>query len=264
MHNKVQRGGAAIAAISLLFTVLGGLLLQSTAGAAITRPGGVKGISLNGTGGGDGLSYLGLYGITDPSGKKKTAVCIKWEGAAPSDNAGAFLDGGSTDDPILSALAYYIENQPSWLAGNEIQYAGIATVAKYRSSQLGLVGATSYPAGLPNPTGPADFRLTGNGSTYNGNVPVSSAQLADTAWDLWKSMVNTGRDFGFQQVSKTAHPGVNGGTIDMRFRLLNSTLSPVKTWVVGVNGLVNATAEFWTPNFGSEVPGGRVGHRPER
>ena len=225
MKVHAKRGSAAAAVVALLLTTLGTLFLPATAGAAVSRSGGVTGVRLNGTGGGDGLSYLGIYEVTDPTTGRRRATCIEWDGRAPDDEPGSYVDGGLNADPILSSLAYKLDHLPVEWSNNENILAGVAVVGKYRSSQLGLPGATSYPVGLPDPTGPASFRLANCSDgvrTYNGNQLTSADEVAKWAWISWQSMSATGRDFAWTKVSETAHPGVSGATIDTVWELRNS------------------------------------------
>jgi hypothetical protein len=238
MKVQAKRGSAAAAVVALLLTTLGALVFPSTAGAAVSRAGGVTGIALNGTGGGDGLSYLGLYSLYDPDNGTRNATCIEWEGRAPDDEPGSYTFLENTDDPILSALAYYVDDLPPSWAANENILAAMAVVGKYRSSQLGLPGATSYPVGLPDPTGPDDFRLT-NGigvtpRTYNGGAVTDANTVAYWADFAWTAAENTGRDHSWSLVNETPHPGTDGGTIDATWELRNSAgaLLPNQTYTV--------------------------------
>jgi hypothetical protein len=217
MKVHAKRGSAAAAVVALLLTTLGTLVFPGTAGAAVVRAGGVTGVQVNGTGGGDGLSYVGLYELTDPVTGKRQATCIEWDGRAPDDQPGAYLDGGLTDDPIMSALAFTVDNLSGPFKDDEVAQAALAVVGKYRSSQLGLPGATTYPVGLPDPTSGADFRLSdGSGGvrTFNGNQASSAGAVAATAMFAWTVMENTGRDWAWTLDSATPHPGVDGGVID--------------------------------------------------
>lgn len=267
MHNKVQRGGAAIAAISLLFTVLGGLLLPSTAGAAVTRLGGVKGITLNGTGGGTGLSYLGLYKVFNPvSNSNNDAICIEWEGAAPSNGKGDYTAGPKSIDPLLGALAWQIrpENLPTQWKNDENILAAVAAVAKYRSSQLGLPGATSYPVGLPDPTSAADFRLGGsNVTTYNGNAPTTPAVVGNWAMFVWEAASSNAINGSWEKISETAVDGTDGKNIDVVWRFKGTTTvggnQPVATRTYTLPAALNSNVSSATPmvpGFTGPFPGG--------
>ncbi len=230
MKVHAKRGSAAAAVVALLLTTLGTLVFPSTAGAAVVRAGGVTGVQVNGTGGGDGLSYVGLYELTDPVTGKRQATCIEWDGRAPDDQPGAYLDGGLTDDPIMSALAFTVDNLSGPFKDDEVAQAALAVVGKYRSSQLGLPGATTYPVGLPDPTSGADFRLSdGSGGvrTFNGNQASSAGAVAATAMFAWTVMENTGRDWAWTLDSATPHRGVDGGVIDTEWTLRNTAGNPV-------------------------------------
>lgn len=230
MKVQAKRGSAAAAVVALLLTTLGALVFPGTAGAAVVRAGGVTGVQLNGMGGGDGLSYLGLYELTDPVTGRRQATCIEWDGAAPDDQPGSYVDGGLNDDPILSALAYTVDNLSGPYENDEVAQAALAVVGKYRSAQIGLPGATTYPVGLPDPTSAADFRLSdGSGGvrTFNGNQTTSAGQVASVAMFAWAEMENVGRDWAWTLDSATPHPGTDGGTIDTIWTLRNSAGNPV-------------------------------------
>jgi LPXTG-motif cell wall-anchored protein len=258
MKVHAKRGSAAAAVVALLLTTLGALVFPSTAGAAVSRAGGVTGIALNGTGGGDGLSYLGLYSMYDPDNGTRNATCIEWEGRAPDDEPGSYTFLENTDDPILSALAYYVDDLPPSWAANENILAAMAVVGKYRSSQLGLPGATSYPVGLPDPTGPDDFRLT-NGigvtpRTYNGGAVTDANTVAYWADFAWTAAENTGRDHSWSLVNETPHPGTDGGTINATWEIRNSAgaLLPNQTYTVPAG--TNTVGQAMQAGFGTPLP----------
>ena len=104
MKVHAKRGSAAAAVVALLLTTLGTLVFPSTAGAAVVRAGGVTGVQVNGTGGGDGLSYVGLYELTDPVTGRRQATCIEWDVAPTISLAPSRWRADRRSDPVCAGV----------------------------------------------------------------------------------------------------------------------------------------------------------------
>lgn len=227
--RTILRKVGAVAALAVLSATSAIEATPAGAWPAPTRLGGVTGVRVNGSGGGDGLSYLGAYAI-DPVGKNaQLAVCVMWEGTAPNPADGAYAQVSTTSDPILSNVVAQITSMTIGTT-NETNLAAAAAVAKYRSNQLGLPGATIYgPPGGPDPTGPASFLLSDGSpppTEYNSGAATSANTVATAAWQLWNAALLRGIDW-VPSIALGAHPGISGETMSATITILKQDGTPV-------------------------------------